>query len=291
MTEERQADLRSTSQRQQADDWLLVLIAEGLSPSLRRVAFQYVVAVPIEESERALAALSSFDLENAPSPPEAPVVPASTWGWTMALGVTAAWLWFFAITGDRHPDVAWFSRGSADADLILGGELWRIVTALTLHSDIGHVLGNVLFGTLFLGAVFRMLGPGLGGLMVLLAGSAGNLATALFFGSSHSSVGASTAIFGAIGLLAGHGVVARRRGGGRRFQVWAPAAAGLALLAMIGMSERADWIAHLAGLVLGGVLGLGQAIWLPHRPGVAGQWMLGGISVAVILGCWEIALR
>ncbi len=153
------------------------------------------------------------------------------------------------------------------------------------------VLGNALFGTLFLGAVFRMLGPGLGGLMVLLAGSAGNLATALFYGSFHSSVGASTAIFGAIGLLGGHGVVARRREGKRKFQVGAPAAAGLALLAMIGMSERADWIAHLTGLVMGGALGLGQAIWLPHRPGVAGQWMRGGISVAVILGCWAVALK
>ena len=291
MAEAGQVDLRSTSRRQQADEWLLVLVSQGLSPTLSRVAHHYVVAVPFEESERALAALSFFDLENISSPPEVPRVPASTWGWTVALGVTAAWLWFFVVTGDRHPDVAWFSRGSADAKLILGGELWRIVTALTLHAGIGHVVGNALFGTLFLGAVFRILGPGLGGLMVLLAGSAGNLATALFYGSFHSSVGASTAIFGAIGLLGGHEVVARRREGKRKPQVWAPAAAGLGLLAMIGMSERADLIAHLMGLVAGGVFGLGQAIALSRRPGVAGQWMLGGISVAVILSCWDAALR
>jgi hypothetical protein len=60
---------------------------------------------------------------------------------------------------------------------------------------------------------------------------------------------------------------------------------------MIGMSERADWVAHLAGLLVGGALGLGQAICVPLRPGLVGQWMLGGISVAAILNCWALALR
>jgi rhomboid protease GluP len=290
MTEERQVDLCSTSRRQQADDWLLVLAAEGLSPRLSRIGHDYVVSVPFEESEQALAALAAFERENIPSPPEAPVAPASTWGWTMALGVSAAWLCFLVITGDRHPDVLWFSRGSADADLILAGEFWRTVTALTLHSGINHALGNALFGSLFLGAVFGVLGPGWGVLMVILAGAGGNLATALFYGSAHSSVGASTAIFGAIGLLAANGVMARRQSGGRKVQVWAPAAAAMALLAMIGMSERSDWVAHAAGLLSGGILGLIQAVCFPGRPGVAGQWVLGGCGVAIIYQCWVLAL-
>jgi rhomboid protease GluP len=292
MTEARQVDLRSTPERHQADDWLLVLIAEGFSPAMRRVASHYVVSVPFEENEPALAALLSFDLENTTydPPPETAVKPSSTWGFPMALGVAAAWMCFLVVTGDRRPDVIWFSRGSADAHLVLAGEYWRCVTALTLHSGLNHALGNALFGGLFLGALFGVLGPGWGGLMVVLAGAGGNLATALFYGSQHSSVGASSAIFGAIGLLAAHSVITRRRIGGRLSQVWAPAAAAFALLAMIGMSERSDWIAHGAGLLSGGVLGLIQASCLPERPGVGAQWVLGACGVALIYQCWLLAL-
>jgi membrane associated rhomboid family serine protease len=291
MTESLQVDLRSTAQRRQADDWALVLVAEGLSPTLRRVASHYVVSVVPEECEAAITALLSFDLENAaPEITELPVEPVSSWGWSIGLGVTAAWLWFFYITGDRHPDTLWFSRGSANADLILAGEFWRTVTALTLHSGIGHALGNALFGTLFIGAVFGVFGPGLGALLVVLAGSLGNFETAWFYGSSHSSVGASSAIFGAVGLLAGYSVITRWRSGGRRSQVWAPAAAGLAILAMIGMSERSDWVAHATGLLSGGVLGLLFTLWLPRRPRTGVQWVLGGCSVAIIYQCWLLAL-
>jgi membrane associated rhomboid family serine protease len=166
-----------------------------------------------------------------------------------------------------------------------------VVTALTLHSDLAHVLGNSLFGALFFGAVFRSLGAGLGGLVVLLAGAGGNWAAALFYGSHHSSVGASTAVFGAIGLLGGLAWVRRRRRGQRGSRAWAPIAAGLALLAMIGMGQRADLVAHLLGLAVGSALGLAVALSLPRRPGSAGQWLLGGISVALLVGCWELALR
>jgi membrane associated rhomboid family serine protease len=290
MTEEQQIDLRSTSRRQQADDWLLVLVAEGLSPRLNRISHHYVVSVSFEESEQALAALSAFDLENLPSLPEVPALPVSTWGFTMALGVVAAWLWFLAITGDRRPDVLWFSRGSADADLILAGEFWRTVTALTLHSGFNHAIGNALFGGFFMGAVFGVLGPGWGVLMVILAGAGGNFATALFYGSAHSSVGASTAIFGAVGLLAGNSVIARRRTGRRRSQTWAPAAAAFGLLAMIGMSKQSDWVAHAAGLLSGGALGLIQAMALPLRPRGAWQWTLGTCGAAIIYQCWLLAL-
>ena len=44
----------------------------------------------------------------------------------------------------------WFEGGSADSTRILAGELWRSVTALCLHADVGHVASNALFGALFL---------------------------------------------------------------------------------------------------------------------------------------------
>ena len=55
--------------------------------------------------------------------------------------------------------------GQAQAQLLLEGQWWRAATALTLHADAGHVLGNCLFGALFMlqtAAVFSLFGVGAG---------------------------------------------------------------------------------------------------------------------------------
>jgi len=293
MQEQEQVELRSTPGREEAEEWHLVLTAEGLSPQLDRAAGAFVISVPMSQIARASAVLSEYDIEQLPRR-EVPGLAEETdspWGITVSLGITAGLLCFFVVTGERSLGTAWFVAGSADAGRILSGELWRCVTALTLHADVPHVLGNALFGALFIGATLRVLGPGLGGLLVLTSGIAGNLANAFFHGSAHSSVGASTAIFGAVGLLGGLGVMRRLSRDGSGLRAWAPAGAGLALLAMIGTGGRADLWAHLLGLCAGWPLGAGAAKLLPTRPGPAGQWLLGGIALALVSGAWELALH
>ena len=129
---------------------------------------------------------------------------------------------FFFITVAWYPTAQWFERGSADADRILLGELWRTVTALTLHANLAHVLSNAIGITLFLGALSTILGPGLGSALVLLAGAGGNLANALVHGSAHVSVGASTSVFGAVGMLGGLGLARRGRKKLPRRRAWLP---------------------------------------------------------------------
>jgi membrane associated rhomboid family serine protease len=85
------------------------------------------------------------------------------------------------------------------------------VTALTLHADLAHVLSNALACLVFVTAVAWWLGPGVGTWLVLLAGAGGNALTALVHGPASVSGGASTAIFGALGILAARQSVARRR--------------------------------------------------------------------------------
>lgn len=205
--------------------------------------------------------------------------------------ISALLLAFFAVTGPRDFGVHWFERGSADAERILHGEPWRALTALSLHADLGHVLGNAIAGTIFIGAACGALGVGLGGALVLAAGGLGNLANALFHGSQHTSVGASTAIFGAVGILAALGVARHRRRGISGRRALAPIAAGLGLLAMLGTGGRADLWGHLFGLVAGAALGLTGARAFTRPPGLVAQWLLGGASVAIFLACWSAALR
>src|SRR2546422_168453 len=128
-------------------------------------------------------------------------------------------------------------------------------------------------------------GPTYAGL--LAAGAGGNVLNAFLHGAHHSAVGASTAVFGAIGLLGGlqFGRKRRRRG------AWLPVAGTLALLAMLGSDCEADIVAHLFGLLVGGVLGVAAALLVARPPGRPAQWALAGAALAAVAGSWLVALR
>ncbi len=90
----------------------------------------------------------------------------------------------------------------ASALYILQGEYYRTITALMLHSDIEHLAGNVA-GLLFLGIpLCSIMGAGRGLFLILLSGVAGNLLNAYMYRHAHLSIGASTAVMGAVGILA-----------------------------------------------------------------------------------------
>ena len=85
------------------------------------------------------------------------------------------------------------ARGASDATRVLEGEAYRTITALTLHADSAHVLSNVGFGTLVVGAVMRSTGVGVGSLLLVGAGALGNYVNAVVHASHHSSVGSRPA--------------------------------------------------------------------------------------------------
>ena len=290
--------IRTTRRRALADEWALVLVAEGLHPSLAGERGGFSLAVPDEEAERASALLEAWEREGreraavaaAAARPDPSLDPRAA---RHAIGVAAALVAFFLWTGPADPAVAWFARGTADAARVVGGEPWRAVTALTLHDDAAHVLGNAIAGALFLAGVFRAFGPGVGGALALAAGVGGNLANAwIHRGGVHLSIGASTAVFGALGLLAGRALVRGRALGAQGRRAWAPVAAALALLAMIGTEgEHVDLWAHACGLAIGSALGFAATLlhWSRARPAV--QWSAGAAAVALLAASWSAALR
>lgn len=152
--------------------------------------------------------------------------------------------------------------GRMQAALILNGEWWRTITPLTLHADSGHILANSAFGALFGVYVGRALGSGIGWLLVLLAGAGGNAVNAFLQDSAFSSIGASTGVFGALGLYAG---VTWGRGEMRRGSDWrrslAPLFAGFALVVWTGTGgENTDVGAHFTGFGCGALLGILAAV-------------------------------
>jgi rhomboid protease GluP len=283
--------LRVTGDPHLAEEWELVLLAQGLSPSVRQTPDGVVLSVPQAELDRALASLAAYERENPRNLAER-VEPLESGSWLAGVAVALVLLIFFSVTAQWLPALSWFARGSADAQRILQGELWRTVTALTLHADVAHALSNAIAVALFLSAVSSMVGAGLACALVLLAGAGGNLANAFLHGSPHVSVGASTAVFGAVGMLGSLGMTRRRRSALSRWRAWLPVAAALALLGMLGSSgPRVDIWAHLFGLLVGAVLGILFGLVTPRAPGLRIQWACGTAAVAVVIYCWILAFR
>jgi rhomboid protease GluP len=288
MTTDFPIPVRVTRSQALAREWELVLITQGLAPSVWPTIDGFALIVPDNELETARAALAAYERDNPPSVPEPAEQPIDlSWGMVVALLLLA----FFFVTTLKEPAVPWLARGSGDAERILAGELWRTVTALTLHADLVHVLSNAVAAAIFLSAVYSIVGVGLGSVLVLLSGAGGNFLNALMHGSSHISVGASTAIFGAVGMLGVLGMSKRRRSGLARRRAWLPIAAALALLAMLGTAgPRVDIFAHLFGFLMGAVLAGVAALIVPKPPAPPIQWLCATAALVAIVYCWFLAL-
>lgn len=166
-------------------------------------------------------------------------------------------------TGAGLFGVNWLDIGSLDSRAGGAGEWWRSLTALTLHLDQEHLMGNLLFGVGIGVLAGRVFGPGVAWLSVVLAGAMGNYLDMLISPSWHRAVGASTAVFAALGLLAGFGWGQRLSGRDRLYR-WAPMFAGVSLLALLGAgNEHVDVLGHLLGFLSGTTLG-----WIFARAGI-----------------------
>lgn len=283
--------VRTAGERRRVDEWSLALTAVDIASRTDwSPPHGYVLLVAAADAARAAAVLDAYDDENRPRP--APPPPAEYGSGVTAVLATVALCALFVVTGPRGEGHPWFAAGTADARRILDGEWWRAVTALTLHNDFPHILSNAVALLVFGSALCTLVGPGTGLWLLLLAGTGGNLLNALLRGLPYNGLGASTAIFGALGALGGIRVVQRHAGAAvSTFRAWAPFAAALALLGMLGSSERSDVIAHLFGFLVGAGLGAALA-WRRPRPfAPPAQRVLVAAAVATLVGCWAAALR
>src|SRR5262249_58795654 len=156
------------------------------------------------------------------------------------------------------------------------------IAALRLRAAAPHRAGNAVATVVLMPAVCWHLGPGIGLWLLLLAGAGGNAATAAVHGGNHVSVGASTATFGAVGILAALRIIAGPAGVGGR-KSWVVIAASLALLALLGTGPQADLLAHLFGFLVGGGLGLTVALTIRRVPSAPVQWLLAAPAPAALL--------
>ena len=185
----------------------------------------------------------------------------------------------------------WLSAG--DLNAAAAGQWWRSVTALTLHLDQEHLLGNVLFGVVAGIAAGRWLGPGVAWASILGAATLANYVEILIAPSTHRAVGASTAVFAALGLLTGMAWRQRLDSRGRLWYRWAPLIAGICLLTLLGAGNaHVDVLGHALGFAFGLLVG-----WIYIRAGVPGKHgprlqIVTGACAALLVGvAWFLAVR
>jgi membrane associated rhomboid family serine protease len=161
---------------------------------------------------------------------------------------------------------------------------------LTLHADLGHLLGNAVACLVFVTLLSNRLGPGLAIWLALISGALGNLLTAAVTREHHLAIGASTAIFGALGGLVGLRVSPEQRAAASP-PLWIVLGAGLALFGMLGTGPGTDVMAHFFGLLCGASLGAALATGAEPLRSRLWQTLLAVAAAAAVALCWALAFH
>ncbi len=275
--------------------WLehaLVLAALDIDHWLLADGHGFCLLVPSGEVQRARRELTEYEAESRAAAPTEPEATEAIAGASRFVpGYAVVLLSFFAFERHWVFGFDWLEAGRAQAHLIRQGEWWRTVTALTLHADGSHLLNNLVFGALFGILLAQEVGVARAWLGLVLTGSLANGLNAWIHTPEHASIGASSGVFGVVGLLMG--LQGRKPGAVRRGRLrrWAPAVAGAVFLGLLGTSGvRTDVMAHLSGVAVGLTLGWpAGGMVTPGRPD-GGRHSIALLALCLVGASWWLAL-
>lgn len=304
-------ELARSGNKQEILDCSLVLSSQGIKHWMEFDGGEWSLAVDEREGPLASGLIDTWRTENVGFQ-DAPLEKAD-------LDLLVSPLLFLAV-----PVAAYFlvesgswvaylhNRGIADSGRILAGEWWRCFTAATLHADDGHFLSNLVSGYFILNLLNHRLGIGTLMLLATLGAGIDNFLVALVSGPEHRSLGYSSVVFCALGLLAAAetlGLARRRLEHRDRFRAqgarddadgafWnvrlrrlSPLISALFVAVLVGLGENVDVKAHFYGFGIGAALGLATwfqpATW--KRPAMQAIFTL--TSYGIFAFAWFLATR
>jgi rhomboid protease GluP len=275
----------------ECDQRAFVLRAVGIEHLVAQSDNRFVVLVPEAFVERAIEHLRISEEESRPRPPP-PALRLHPHAWLGSLIYAVLMLAIAYCSGADVGGFDWLEAGALRGSAISDAEVWRIVTALTLHADVAHILGNLAFGIPYGYFASQLLGVGRAWASILVAAAVANLIDAALMHAGQSSIGASTAVFAMLGIVGAYAWHRGQSSFNRWAHRWAPLIAAVALLAITGVGdERTDVVAHLAGFATGAVMGVGQSrLKLRALDRLSAQLALGISTGLVICGAWIWAL-
>ena len=278
--------------RRECDERLLVLTSVGVEGFVSLGEGEFLLQVDAADATQAARHLSQYEAENrAPPPPPPPprLYPHAWIGCAAYVMVLVGVAWVLS-NGLVRLDA--FDQGVLDAARVQAGEWWRAWTALTLHLDGPHLAANLGAGMWFGYLAGRQMGVGTAWLLTVTGAALANLAEGLTGPPEHQAVGASTAVFAALGAMSAHSWRERLQLPQRWARRWGPLIAGVILLGWTGSAgEGTDLVAHVAGFTVGAALGALAALppvraALDRMPqSLSGAAALGSLAIA-----WSCAL-
>jgi rhomboid protease GluP len=277
--------------------WALVLDSRSIPCCIENDGANWLLLVPEPHLVSARNELLLYEENNRNWPPPLPAARKLFQNMLPSLSILILLATFhnLRLLGLSLPDygiIDFGAIGTAHAEKILNGEWWRLITSLMLHADLTHLLSNLTIGGVFIILLCSELGSGLAWSLLLASGVAGNLLNAWLQSPTHRSVGASTAVFGAVGLLAAISMVRHRYRLQRRWFI--PVAAGMALLAVLGTEgKNTDLGAHLFGFGSGVIFGaiVEYIVGRFGKPGRRLNSALAIVTAVMAVAAWWFALK
>ena len=281
--------------------WLATLASCGINYVIDMSGSRPIIWVPRHLEELARAELEAYEITNCNWPrhrdvhnqPSTPLF--SDIGICVFLLFEAALYRFFLFIENSWHRNTWKKAGLWDFECVHdAAEWWRCITALTLHADAAHVLSNMLWGFIFGSLTAARIGTGFSLLLMLLSGALGNATMAFVGEAPHQSLGASTMVFGLLGILTaihtrekwshreeGRGII--------RLLPWVPLAFGIAMALISGGAPGSDTLAHTCGFLWG--LALGATIHAcEHLIASFSAQIIAGLSaITVFILAWLVA--
>ncbi len=250
-----------------AHEHALVALAMGVAcvVFVDRERGGYSVAIEAEHAEAVVSEWRMYDEEAHAAAAPKPVVESRAF--PLHLDVAMAWLLVLLVVfflQGRDPSLSDRFCNSTTA-MMVDGEWWRPFTALFLHADGAHLLGNALLGGVFCVLVAHAVGAARGWFLILACGTIANAVNAASrMPDEFRSLGASTATFAALGILVGHAT--RLAWMMRSFQgfrmLFVPLIAGGILLGWFGGGGADAGNTDVAGHVLGWLTGVVAGFFL-----------------------------
>jgi membrane associated rhomboid family serine protease len=282
---------RSCSRRE-CEDRAFMLGAVGISSEIVPHEDHFALHVAQTEAGRARGHLAQYEVENKPLPPAPPTRPLHPYAWVGCLGYAVCLFGVAYALSNGLVRLDAFQTGELDAARVQSGQWWRAWTALTLHLSGPHLAANLGAGIWFGYLAGRQLGVGVAWLLIVAGGGIANLLEGLFGPPWHQSVGASTAVFTALGLMAAYTWRERLRLPQSWVQRWGPLVAGVVLLGWLGTAgKETDVTAHVLGFALGVLLGIAAALpAVSERLHRIRQWPAGLAAIVIMAVAWGLAL-
>jgi membrane associated rhomboid family serine protease len=281
-----------------------MLYAVGIASAIARDSTGCVLLVEISDAPAALEHLRQYEIERLnkpPPPPPPPKLHPSAWAGSLIYALIVTGVAFAISNGLWRLDA--FDVGELDAGLVQEGQWWRVWTALTLHLDGPHLAANTLAGVWFGYLASRLLGTGNAWFLVVMGAGLANWIEAFFGPATHRSVGASTAVFTALGLLSAYSWRTRLAYPQRWALRWGPLVAGVVLLSWTGTGgqsleepgggagQTVDVLAHALGFAVGLLAGAAAALEPVSRVlNRVPQWLAGLLALVPVVVGWIRAL-